>query len=117
MGFDYGPLASMAVSQIDRYGASITWVSVSRGPFDPNTGGVSTTETSSTVKAVIEEYKAGEIDGKTVMRGDLKIHIAGNFDVDPQDRFTVLGNSYGVVGVTHVAPGGVVILTTVQVRR
>jgi len=117
MGFDYSPMASMALSQINRYGASITKVSVSRGPFDPNTGGVETTETNSTVKGVIEEYRTGEIDGKTVMRGDLKILIAGDFAVDPQDKFTVLGKSYGVVDVRHVAPGGVVLLTIVQVRR
>ena len=117
MSYDYGALVVKVTALLAKFGSPVTWTRVTRGVFNPDTGMVPLTEVSSEVSGVLDEYTVQEITGTTVQRGDMKLYVVGNLNVGPQDKFVVSGVTYRTVHVEHVAPGGTVVLTIIQVRR
>lgn len=117
MSYDYSGLIAKVGVLLEKFGGLVTMGRVTRGAFDPATGLAPVTEVSSSIYGVLDEYTVSEINGTTILRGDMKLYVVGNLTVTPQDKFTVAGVTYRAVGAEHVAPAGSSVLTIVQVRR
>lgn len=118
------PLAAVpkaALQAIALVGKPVTLKVTTGGTYDPGTQKVTGATTSNyAVKAVLEDYKAREIDGTRIRVGDRKYLIAasgltvtpapGNVLVDGSDSLSVV-----TVEVTYA--GSVPALYTVQVRK
>jgi len=108
----------VALKVIQRFGKSFTLVYSTRGAYDPATGTAAATETTKSVKGIVEEYSQSEIGG-VVQAGDVKITIPAEGLTEPQsdDRLRDGTDEYQVV---HVEPIGSVtapVLYQIQARR
>ena len=69
---------------------------------------------------LVKEYKAQEIDGTVIQRGDQKVLVVfEDASIVPATthNLSTVGNLYAVQNVGALAPAGVVIFFTLQVRR
>lgn len=69
-----------------------------------------------TVRAVMTQFAAEEIDGTLIQASDKRFLIAGGADVSLAKRLIDGAVDYEVVAVECVKPGPVVVLWKVQVR-
>lgn len=71
-------------------------------------------------KFVVTEYSSGEIDGTRVRSEDWKVLVSTegiqDLTIDGGDRLSSSTRSFEVVRATPLAPGGLVVLWTVQAR-
>lgn len=121
MSFDYSGLATKAQALIERFGQDVTVSVRAIASSDPVEGTVSSTEPSSTAKAVIFDYSLQD-SGKTFARdvviekGDKKCLIAG---ISPtlNTKIAVAGISYQVVNIKELNPGGTSLYYELQLRK
>lgn len=75
-------------------------------------------ETSYDCTLVLSEYSAMDRDGTNITTRDVKVLIASDAETDPRngDRLEVSGNTYELVNVIPVMPGGTVLLWRCQAR-
>lgn len=69
---------------------------------------------------VISNYTARDRDGTNIQAGDVKLLVSTEgLTVVPKnsDKIRVSGQTYSIVDVTELAPGGVAVMWTVQARR
>lgn len=76
-----GPLRAVAKNLARTFGREGTIEYVSTGGYNTTTGTAGQSTTSETVQGAVENYSSREIDGTTVLRGDLKWTIAAK-DID-----------------------------------
>lgn len=83
---------------------------VSKGSYDPTTGGVTgTTSTSRYVRMRLRPFGQSELDNNTVQRGDVEGRMAagdGETPPDIDDTVKAGGDTYQVVDVQTVTHGG-----------
>lgn len=116
MTFDYGPIASIAVTQVADKGQSITLTRNTPGTFNPATGAVTGDSTATeTVSAVVSDFRADQIDGSTIQRGDKQLLMTDAPNLD--DSVTIDSLEYQIVDINTISPGGTDVLYKVQVRR
>jgi hypothetical protein len=100
---------------------SVTLTSITAGTYDPATGtvtGGSTTTTS--VRAVVEDFKGLSLLNGLIQAGDKKITVAAaNVTTAPKptDTVTVGGIVYAVVNVVTVQPGSAAVIYEIQARK
>jgi hypothetical protein len=127
--FYNGMRDSVAGPLLEKYGMPLTLVRVTAGTYDPNTGGITGATTASyACFGLVDEFKAGEVIGAMIRSGDKKLLLsAKNLTVVPQigDQFTMPdgtwyipeGSGSGYNPIQTLAPGGVAVMYTLQVRR
>lgn len=119
MSFDYSPLQNVALSQISDKGRDVTYTQVTAGTFDPTTNTVTgASETDTTIKAVITDFDESQIDGTIIQRKDKQVLITADV-VTPklEDKITDGSVTYQIVNINQIAPGDIVMLYKLQVRR
>lgn len=120
MGFYEKMRDGSAKKLITKYGAAMTLRRTSGGTYNPNAGSISgATTTDYPCRGVIQEYRAGEIDGMSVLFGDKKILVsASGLAIVPEseDLLIIGSNTYSVINNSPLSPGGVDVIYTVQVR-
>jgi hypothetical protein len=119
MAFDYSPLAAVAVSLIADFGQDATVRRVSGGTYDPVTGtstGDTTTDTSvrAVVVGIAKDY--AEQLGGNVQAGDRMALIATNEPL-VSDSLILGSETWAILDVQIVNPGGVALLYKAHVRR
>lgn len=114
----YEEMAGTATELLTEFGADGTLTRVTTGEYDPVTGTAPITTQTETVKACVFDYPAELIDGSVIQVGDKRV-IAQAGALVPQavDKFTWQGTEYQVISVKPLAPAGVVVINTLQVRR
>lgn len=102
-------------------GQPCTLGAVTAGTYDPATGTSTPTTTNYAVTAAVFDYPAAVIDGSRIVRGDKKVLMSAyglTATPKPDDTFTDAASVvYTVVEAKATAPGGTVVLWTLQVRR
>ena len=81
---EYDSAIAMALDLLGRKGQQITITTVTAGAYSTSTGGVSSTETVQTGVGVPVGYKASEIDGTNIKRGDVKVIVAASGLTEPK---------------------------------
>lgn len=119
MAFDYAPLADVAVSLIADFGQDATIRRVSGGTYDPVTGTTTgTTTTDTTVSAVVvgisKDY-AAQLGGN-VQAGDRMALIATDAPL-VSDSLILGSDTWAILDVQEVNPGGTALLYKAHVRR
>ena len=120
-GYDYAKSAATALKLITKFGQTAaiirTEVKEPSNPWDPSTG--ETVVTEYTVQAVVTEYAQRLIDGVSVKYGDKLVLVASSglaVTPAPNDSISVGGQTFSVVSVNVVAPGGVPLVYNLQAR-
>lgn len=119
-----GPrMEALASRLVEKFGADATISRSTGGTYNPVTF-VTTgaTVTSDTTKAVVEEYRAHEVDGETIRYGDKKILIPlsdlTNLSAPvPNDTISILGATYRIINVEGVSSGDAIVAYSVQARK
>lgn len=116
---EYDSSITMALDLLGRKGQPITITTVATGAYNPSTGGVSSIETVQTGVGVPVGYKASEIDGTNIKRGDVKVTVAGYGITEPKVNGLVsfIGFTGTIKTVEIVAPDGTPIVYKLQVRK
>lgn len=120
---DYAGIRDGEVKKaLDTAGQDVTVRLWSAGTYNPTTGTSTPSYTEKTVRAVVAAFKAHEIDGTEIQRGDKRcIMLAvdtsgGAFSVDTTDTVTVGGAAHEVVSVEEVSPAGTPVIYKAQIR-
>lgn len=86
------------------------------GPaYDPTPG----VPTNHACVVVFDEWRADQIDGTLIRRGDLKILVAAHglgITPTPADTFRYGGKDYAIINVRPLQPAGVPVMFEVQAR-
>ena len=117
--FDYNQAAADAKELIEEFGGPGSFVRVTGGGIDPATGdsSASTTETITGTVTPILNYRADEVNGESVKRGDGYVYFDGA-SVSINDTTTMNGEVWRAVDViTLKSVDGVLVYQRVQLRR
>lgn len=128
--FYNGMRDTVAGPLIEKYGLVLTLRRVVPGVYDAATGGMAaSTTTDYSCFGLIEEYKDSMVAMSLVKQGDKKILLsAKNLAVAPQVGDQIVGMSDGTYyippegegskqPVQTLAPGGIAVMYTIQVRK
>ena len=119
MAFDYAPLESVAASLIADFGQSVTIRRVTCESYDPvtgiTTGGTNSDTTVSAVIVGISKDYAAQLGGN-VQQGDRMALIATNEPL-VSDSLIIGSDTWAVLDVQEVNPGGTALLYKAHVRR
>lgn len=126
MTFDYTKLAAVAETQLEKFGQAVTLSRPSgvEATYDPATG-TSTPASPATYsgRGAIFGYRRRDIDGTLVQVGDQRLLLSphqtdGTAMPEPQttDRVVIGSTTYTVQNVSKTAPGGTVVMYTLQLR-
>lgn len=121
------PFRSLATTLVGKFGKSATLGHIYTGAYNPVTGVASQSESTLTVRGVVERYGTSEIDGVNVLRGDVKWTVAAaavTKTPSPNDTVdfgeTTAGGDpvlYTVLAVEPVYSGDLPALYVLQLRR
>lgn len=102
----------LATNLIAKYGKSVTYTSVSSGSYNTATGEAANTESTSTIKAIVEDYgslkQSSGFESGHILAGDKKFTIAAqSFSSSPKetDKITVDGITYMAIRVIETWSG------------
>lgn len=116
----YDSLKLTADTLIDDKGQACTINVVTPGAYDAATGTSTATTVSTAVTAAIFDFPQGLIDGTLIRQGDKKVLMSAyGHSVTPRPADTLTdaaGTVYTIVTAKATAPGGTVVLWTLQVR-
>lgn len=117
-GFDYGRSAAQANRMIARFGQpAVLERPTKSGPaYNPTIG----TPGEHAVTVVVTGYDAKDIDGTRILATDKKVLLAkGNMTITPtlSDLLKIGGEPHRIIDIRTLAPGGQVVLWTLQCRR
>ena len=119
MSFNYAQTELTASRLIAKFGRDVTLTKVTTGSYDINTGSVTNTTTTSTVKCADFAVK-GEFDneGTLIKSTDRYALISGGSatSISTDDKLTIGGVIYAVIAVKLLAPSGVNVLYKAYIR-
>ena len=121
MAFDYAGMATKAQALIDKFGRSVTLTKRTASAVDGVAGTITSTEATSTAKAVLFDY-SGRETGKSfakyvvITTGDKKCVIAG---VSPtlDCKLTCGADVYRVLNIRELNPGGTNLYFELMLRK
>ena len=113
---DYDDIASGAADALREAGAPVVLVRVAEGAYDPATGAAALTETRINTIGAQFGYRASEIDGDTIRRGDRRILLVPAVAPAVGDVIEIGASRLRVLAVETVAPAGIPVLYKVQGR-
>lgn len=114
---------SLASRLAQKYGAAATLTRQNPGTFNAATQMQSApTTVVDTLKVVVEDYKAHEVDGESVRYGDKKVMIPVSdltnlLEPKPGDIIELLATKYRVINVMGISAGDSFAAYSVQVRK
>jgi hypothetical protein len=120
MAFD-AAMAKRVLGLVTRTGTSYTLSRTARTPNSSTPWKVSTaTDSSITVRGILDDFRAAEVDGTVVKAGDRRYMLAASgmtLVPQPGDALTEDGDIFRVVQVQAVRPAGTDLLYILQVRK
>lgn len=110
------------LSEIDdllkEFGKVLTLKSVSNGTYDPSTGDISNTETTTTIIGLVKDYSSNELVDSLVLVGDRKITVSGSVsEPKPTDKITIDSIDWTIISVGGVWDGEAKAMHILQVRK
>ena len=117
--FDYIKAQATAKKLVEKFGESGSFTRTVQGAIDPATGeqGAGTTTMINGTVTPVLSYKASEINGESVQRGDGYVYFDGG-EIAINDKATINGDLYSCVDVSSIkSVEGVLVYQKIQLRR
>lgn len=119
MSFNYAQTELTADRLIAKFGRDVTLTKVTTGAYDVNTGSVTNTTTTSTVKCADFAVKGTfDNEGTLIKSTDRYALISGGSatSISTDDKLTIGGVVYAIIAVKLLAPAGVNVLYKAYIR-
>lgn len=117
MSFDYAGLKTGTVRRLlTKFGYAVTLTRKTAAAYVPGNNPTTTTEDFTGV-GVLDGYAKGEIDGTTVQAGDVRLYFEGDTAPVIGDTTTLESAVWRVEDVTQIAPGNVVVMWELRLRK
>lgn len=114
----YSDMASTVTELLAEFGAPVTIRRVTGGTYSPSTDattGATTTDLAAT--GLVRDYRAGQIDGTTIRRGDRELVLDATVTPTVDDTVLIDSAYWDIVNVRAINPAGTPVAYFVQVRR
>jgi hypothetical protein len=114
------PLRKVATRLIKQFGTTVTLIRRGAPSYNIQTGTSVESVTEYAVKAVIEDYKARELQEGLVKVGDRKVLIASadlTFEPQPSDQIVFDGITHNIISIQQFYSGDQSAIFSCQVRR
>jgi hypothetical protein len=100
-------LGPLAVELLDEYGKTVSLIRVVVGTYDPTTSASTKTETTSTLKALVEDFKPYAFANGLAVVGDKKLTVAAFGLTIPNmgDGVVIDSARYAIIGIESVNSG------------
>lgn len=110
-----------AASLLSQYGTPMSLRRETPGTYNPTTGQVAAGSTTDYVcYGVIDNYTLRDLQNSVIQTGDKRIYMTAGATIPepkPGDTVVMGSTSWTVIDCVSLAPGGVAVLYTLQVRR
>lgn len=116
MSYNYTPLTQSASRMITKFGALYTFTRVTKGTYSAATG--TTTDTSATYQkyACLFDYTDSDSPDGAILQGDRRM-LAEGHSYAVGDTVVVGGDTYRIISISDVGPGGSVVASNLQIRK
>lgn len=114
------PLRKVSSRLIGRFGTTVTLIRRSPPSYDVATGTSTETSQQYRLKAVIQDYKANELQDGLVKVGDRRILFASSelpFEPQPSDQIVFGGITHNVISIQQFYSGDQSAVFICQVRK
>lgn len=114
----YDNLQATATKLLTSYGKACTLRKQTSGAYNPATGSSTITTTDSEVVGVLLNYSKSQMNqpDSLIQVNDRKAIIQGSVTPDVSDLFIFDGVTYRIISIKFVNPGGVNVISELQVR-
>lgn len=121
MAINYEALAKTALDQIAGAGRLVDLIYQEQGDYKPQTDTFNNQHANTAVvRAVLSDFQASQIDGTIIRREDKKALVAADgLKYVPSTSDLIIDGEiqYTIVNVETIAPGDVVLVYKLQLRR
>lgn len=120
MGNVASTAAKLAYKSVQKYGTSVTFTRRVLSAVSPTTGQATATETAATIKGLLSEYTSRQVDGQSVLAGDVMLIVpalALTFVPAVGDSAAFGSDVMQVVSVTPLIVMGERVSYRVQLRK
>jgi hypothetical protein len=119
VSFDYAEIAQVAHEILAEFGSGAVLTKTSPGDYDPDAGAAQLAPINHDCTAVVLPYDDRHIDGTLILRGDKQAMLSAvslTAKPAPGDMLAWAGTRFRVIAAEDLAPAGVSVLFTLQVR-
>lgn len=113
----YSETAADVTASLKEYGVSTSLRQTTLGAYDPTNGNAVPTTGNVSVTALVIDYPIRYIDGTKILAGDKQAYVAPGTAPKVNDELLWMGEWWRIVSVETLAPAGVPVLYTLQVRK
>lgn len=116
-------LSGVAKTLVDEYGTTAQVKDIIAGGYDPRTGNTTTTGTASVTTihcSPPEKYEWQDIDGNSVLQGDVKILVPTTEMENPPKPGAIIavrGDDFQVISTSPIASGNQIAIWEIQLRK
>lgn len=111
-------MAGTATELLAEFGAPVTIRRVTGGTYSPSTDTTSgATTTDLTATGLVRDYRASQVDGTVILRGDRELVLDATVTPTVDDTVLIDSAYWSVVNVRSINPAGTPVAYFVQVRR
>lgn len=109
----------VALKQIAKFGKAVTLIRVTEGVYDPTTSSSTNSEASSTINAVVEDFKPYELANGLAVVGDKKLTVAASGLTAPNlaDGISIDGIRFAIISLGTVYGGELAALYALHGRK
>lgn len=101
---------------IAKFGTQYTFTRVTKGAYNPATGQTSDTASTFTGYACLFDYTDSDRADGSVLQGDRRMLAdAGTYEVG--DTVLVGSETYRIIAISDIGPGGTVVASNLQIRK
>jgi len=114
--YNYTPITASAGRMIAKFGTQYTFTRVTKGAYNPATGQTSDTAATFTGYACLFDYTDSDRADGSVLQGDRRMLAdAGTYEVG--DTVLVGSETYRIIAISDIGPGGTVVASNLQIRK
>ena len=116
----YTNFKKLADSLIAKYGQSATLSTDGAGAYNTSTGENVITTTNTTVNVAVFNYRKDaekSADGTLIEVGDKKIFVSSSVPPTVNDKLTIGGIAYKIIGISEINPAGTNVTYEVHGRK
>ena len=116
MTYNYTPITASAGRMITKFGKQYTFTRVTKGAYNPATGQTSDSASTFTGYACLFDYTDADRADGAVLQGDRRMLAeSGTYEVG--DTVVVGSDTYRVINISDIGPGGSVVASNLQIRK
>lgn len=116
MSYNYTPLTQSASRMITKFGKQYTFTRVTKGAYSAATGTTTDTSATYTKFACLFDYSDSDRGDGSVLQGDRRM-LAEGHSYAVGDSVVVGGDTFRIISISDVGPGGSVVASNLQIRK